>query len=237
MDNLKAIDLRTSRRTYLPTPIDVAKIDKIKTIITDLNLQSGLNITYLPDGSKAFTVGKSYGFFKGVKALIILKGDKNLENLKEKSGYFGEILVLEATKMGLGTCWVAGTYDKSSALLGAADNEEIICVLTIGNVEEENSFKERFIRGIVRKNVKSIDAMCTVDIPMPDWFKAGMEAVQKAPTAKNSQKVSFSLKDQVVTASVPNDYPMDLIDLGICKLHFEVGSGKKFEMGNHGRLK
>jgi hypothetical protein len=76
--------------------------------------------------------------------------------------------------------------------------------------------------------------MYTSDAPVPDWFLSGMQAVQKAPSAINRQPVMFSYKDGVVTASVEDiDGEGFAFDLGIAKLHFEIGAGGgAWEFGN-----
>lgn len=50
----------------------------------------------------------------------------------------------------------------------------------------------------------------------------------------NKQKPHFEYKNGILTATVPNDYRADLTDLGIAKLHFEIGAdnGGHFAFGN-----
>ena len=38
-------------------------------------------------------------------------GDSVPDGVQAAAGYVGEGLILEATRLGLGTCWVAGTFD------------------------------------------------------------------------------------------------------------------------------
>lgn len=236
MNDIEAIYERVSRRTYLNTPIDKDKIDFINRTIDDANKKSGLRIIFVEDGSKAFnSFGKSYGMFKGVQSIILLKGGKTDPNLKEKVGYYGEILALEATKLGLGTCWVGGTFDR--AILTNNDKEEIVCVLTVGNVPLDKPLKERMIYKVTHRKTKSIEDFYVAKEAVPDWFIEAIKAVQKAPSAINSQKVRFKYEDDVVIASIQNTYTFDLVDLGIAKLHFEKCSGYQFELGNHGKLK
>ena len=81
--------------------------------------------------------------------------------------------------------------------------------------------------------------MYSSDGPVPDWFLAGMEAVQKAPSAVNRQPVMFSYQEGIVTASV-KDIEGDgfAFDLGIAKLHFEIGvGGGTWEFGNGAEFK
>jgi hypothetical protein len=61
---------------------------------------------------------------------------------------------------------------------------------------------------------------------MPDWFKEGLDAALKAPTAINQQKFMLSLEDgeAVITAKRA---PLAKIDLGIVKYQFEAASGHK----------
>lgn len=236
MNDIEAIYERVSRRTYLNTPIDKDKIDFINRSIDDANKKSGLTIIFVEDGSKAFnSFGKSYGMFKGVRSIILLKGEKADPNLKEKVGYYGEILALEATKLGLGTCWVGGTFDR--AILSSNKNEEIVCVLTVGNVPLDKPLKERMIYKVTHRKTKSIEEFYDGKGTVPDWFIDAIKAVQKAPSAINSQKFRFNYREGEIIASIPNTYQFDLVDLGIAKLHFELSAGCKFELGNHVKLK
>ena len=58
----------------------------------------------------------------------------------------------------------------------------------------------------------------------PDWFKKAMEAVMLAPTAINQQKFVFYLDGNNVEAKTLLGFYAK-IDLGIAKLHFEIGAG------------
>lgn len=232
MNNLEAINKRVSRRTYSKEELSWDKINLITELIQNLNRESKLTIAFLKDGSKCFEGLKSYGMFKNVKSLILLKGDKKLEHLNEKCGYYGEKLVLELTKINLGTCWVGGTYSKNTNLLDVGSNEELVCILVVGNVDEMLTTKEKIIRKGSHFKRKKLSDIGVCDNEMPQWFINAIECVQKAPTALNSMKVKFTLKDDLITVTVPNDYRFDLVDLGICKAHFEMGSGYKIGFGN-----
>lgn len=229
MDYKNEIEKRISRRNYLETPIDSEKVVILKNMIENLNEKSGLRIKFIEDAGNAFAgFRKSYGMLKGVRSVILLQGNESDANLKEKCGYYGEILVLEATRLGLGTCWVGGSFEKGNKAFVSEDTSlKQVCVITVGNVTDEKSTRERLIFKLTHRKSKSVSEMCKFAIvPPPDWFISGMNAVVKAPTAANSQKVFFELlADGDVKASVPNSSEFDLVDLGICKLHFELGSG------------
>lgn len=238
IDYVSAIHQRISRRSYLPAPIEEEKLAVLKQEIEKANRESGLTITLLEDGSEAFDGVKSYGMFSGVRSLIVLKGFEEIEHLREKAGYYGERLVLAATALGLGTCWVGGTFDKESEVFALPKGEQIVCVVTVGHVAQ-SSLKEKVIRGVMHRKTKPIEEMVRTDRPLSPEEEAAMELVQHAPTARNTQKVVFSFFGDRITAGVPDDAPFDLVDLGICKLHFEIGMRElfpqcRFAWGNGG---
>lgn len=232
MTKYEAIDERRSRRLYLSKPIEAAVLSKLLRIIDHYNAESGLTIRFVEDGSSAFSsFKKSYGLFSGVRSLLILAGPKDNPYLKEKVGYYGEMLVLEATMLGLGTCWVGGTFDTKSVLYHLTDNEALVCVIPIGYVEDL-SFKEKMVHRMVAGKSKSIEQLLDADSKLPENLMEGLKAVQKAPSAANRQPVRFHYKDGVLTAQTEDDGKFNLVDLGIVKAHFEVAAAGKFELGN-----
>jgi hypothetical protein len=60
-----------------------------------------------------------------------------------------------------------------------------------------------------------------------------MKSVQFAPTAMNSQKTRFRYIDGTLYAEIPPE-KLNMVDLGITKLHFELAAGGKFELGSPG---
>lgn len=232
MNYIHAINQRISRRSYLNTSIESDKLELLKQEIQRANQESGLTITFLEDGSNAFDGAKSYGMFQGVRSMLVLKGDKNLEHLKEKVGYYGERLILVAEELGLGTCWVGGTFDKNAKEFQTDKEEEIICVVPVGNVVDSLTIKEKVLRAGIHRHTKPIDEMIRSNRPLTEEETEAMKLVQLAPTARNTQKVVFSFYDSCITAGVPNDGFFDLVDLGICKLHFEEGMKSLFPQGH-----
>ena len=86
------------------------------------------------------------------------------------------------------------------------------------------------LMGQVKRNTPPIEEYMT-ELPvknpeMPEWFKKGVEAALKAPTAMNQQKFFIVLdgEEAVVTAGRG---PLTRVDLGIVKYNFEAASGHK----------
>lgn len=232
MTLLEAIDERRSRRLYLNKPLEPSTIQVLNNLIQSSNSVSGLSIRLLEDGGAAFNgFRKSYGLFSGVRSLILLAGPKSEPHLKEKAGYYGEMLVLEATRLGLGTCWVGGSFDSKSIHPLLVSAEELVCVIPIGEVEAL-SFKEKMVHQMVAGKSKSIAQMLRSDELVPNWIADGLKAVQKAPSAANRQPVQFSYINGVLNAFTQADGKFDLVDLGIAKAHFELATDHRFELGN-----
>lgn len=235
-DYLQAINLRRSRRSYSGIPINKEQHDRLTGLAMRFNQEAGLGISVVVDGSRAFDgLTKSYGMFSGVRTVIALVGKASDEHLKEKLGYYGELLVFEATLMQLGTCWVGGTFDKRTQLAKLGHDEQLECVITVGQVPSE-TFREKVIHKLAAPKSKPLEAFYTADTDMPDWILKGLEAVQKAPSAVNRQPVRFDYHEGVLRAIVDNIGRFGLIDLGIAKAHFSVATGRKFEWGNGGKM-
>ncbi len=232
----EAIVKRVSRRTYKDVVIDKEKKGKIEKWIKEINEKSGLAIIYVEDGSKAFqSFSKTYGMFKNVRSIILLKGDKDDENLKEKVGYYGEELILNITDINLGTCWVGGTFDEKN-VNKINDDEKLECVITVGVVENRKSFKEKLIGSLTHIKRKPINKRFESKETPPSWFMKGMKAVELAPSALNSQKAIFTYENGEAKSKIENNYRFDMIDLGIAKKHFEIEAEGKFDFGNGGKF-
>ena len=214
----KEIDSRHSVRQYKTTPIEENLVTELNAYIENCNAESGLNIQLICDDPECFDVFLAhYGKFKNANNYIALVGKKNLPDLDEKVGYFGESIVLKAQELGLNTCWVAGTFGKKKCKAKVETDEKIVCVISIGNGENQ---------GVEHKS-KPIEKLCKADLSTaPDWFKEGVDAALKAPTALNQQKFIISLEGEEAKF-VSKGGPMTKLDLGIVKYNFEAASGHK----------
>jgi nitroreductase len=221
----EAIEVRSSRRVYTSKAIEARKVEKLKKLIAQINQDSGLHLQlYINNGDAFSGLKMSYGIFKNVSNYIALVGNAKDQDYIEKLGYYGEKLVLEATMLNLGTCWVGGTYDKKTCKCEIRDNENLLGIITLGYTPDVRPFKERMVYSIIRRKTKPISEMLISDTEKPIWLMRGMEAVQKAPSAVNMQPVRMNYKAGELTAAVAGKPGYEMMDLGIAKLHFEIGS-------------
>lgn len=234
---IDAVNYRTSRRAYINKQLEIKDISKIKELIYKINEETGLNFQFIEDCSKLFKgFSASYGLIKGLNSCIALVGNKNIDNYKTKVGYYGEMLVLESTCMNLGTCWIGGTYDKNECkkYIDIKQDEELICVIAVGEVLEDKSIREKLISKM-NKGKKTFDqVLLEKDTELlPSWIKEGIEFVIKAPSALNKQPIGYSFVDnEVKVYKVSDKYGYEDIDLGISMLHFELGAKSQNHSGN-----
>lgn len=235
MEMMEAIANRVSRRNYTGEPIAKDVLERISVFVQECNRLSGLDAALLEDGSAGFrSVKKTYGMFSNVRTVILLKGQADMPHFMEKAGYYGEELMLRLVTLGLGTCWVGGTFDREAYTI--PENEEICCAITVGHVSRPG-IKDSMMINMNHTKRKPLSERLDSDCPLeelPVWVREGMDAVIMAPSAVNRQKPHFYFQDGRITADVTNDYKYDLIDLGIAKFHFSVGAGGQgyFDFGN-----
>ena len=221
MDLLTAISVRRSRRHYIDEPMTSILCDKLRAEADRLNAESGLDMRLVTDRHELFRGG--FGLFQGARNAFLLAGPSDNPDLAEQCGYWGERLVLFATTMNLGTCWVAATFNRALAETLIPAGERLACAIAVGLVKDEMSVRDSVQYRLIHRSCKPIGALCRYDRPS-ERFTAGMEAVRLAPSAMNRQPVFFELKSGAVTARV-SPSAWGPVDLGIAKAHFELAAG------------
>ena len=220
MNLLEAIEKRHSVRRYLDKEIENHIVEELIDYIIQCNHQSGLHIQLILNEHEAFSSKlATYGMFTNVSNYIALVGKKD-QDLDETVGYYGEKIVLKAQQLGLNTCWVALTYNKSKTRIVVEDDEKLYIVIALGYGQNQgHTRKSKSFKQVVKGN------------DFPDWFIKGVEAALKAPTAVNQQNFIFYLENDKVYVK-PGLGFYSKVDLGIVKYHFEVASGKKVYIKN-----
>lgn len=232
-----AINRRCSRRKYVPKDLPPEVIEQLSTSIQAYNETNDLHIQLILNQPEVFQgLRKSYGFFTGVQHYFALVGKKNQPYIQEKLGFFGELLVLEATELGLGTCWVSGTYDQKICNCALEDDEQLYAVITVGYVPEEQSLREQLIMHGSHFRTKEMEKIYTVEAQPPMWFFSCVEAVYKAPSTQNKKPFHIIYHpDNTITAEVSNLDNFEL-DLGIAKAHFWLAAPQGYwQWGNKGQ--
>lgn len=225
-----AIPSRVSCREFVSEPLTPAQRRQLGKAIDQCNHRSGLRLALVCDDPEPFSSFlKTSGQIKGARNYLLLAGPAGDLDLEEKCGYYGEEVVLTAAAMGLGTCWVGGTYDRKSCLHHLREGEELVCIAAVGRpAPPQKPKKER-----TRKDFGDLTAECE---DAPEWFSGGIAAVQYAPSAMNRQGYRFSLrKEGSARVRLSGAGSFALVDLGIAKRHFELGAhGGEWTWGDGG---
>lgn len=224
MTLLEAIEKRHSVRRYKDIPLPEETIKTIRQKIDEINTTGRLHIQLVTDEPKAFKGIFAYGRFSGISNYLVVAGQK-ADDLEQRAGYYGEQLVLLAQQLGLNTCWAGLSYRKIENTFTLDEGERIICYIALGYGETQ---------GCGHKH-KSPEEVSNISESTPEWFRKGVEAAVLAPTAINQQKFHFEYRK----AEKPDTLPVVMAsrtfsmagytktDLGIAKLHFEIGAGKE----------
>ena len=147
MTEWEAVEKRISCRAYRDEPLPEDVLRQMEEKAAALREASGLR--FVPVRGKP-AVKLAAAMFSGrVDFCAALIGPDDPLSA-EKLGYYGQELVLYATRLGLGTCWVAGTYDRKSVDVTLAPGEKLWDVIPIGWPVEKTPKKQILIRAAIR---------------------------------------------------------------------------------------
>jgi nitroreductase len=244
------IDRRYSCRTYLERPISAADREALDAVMADKTsgplgsrARFGL-IAASPDDAGALRRLGTYGFIKGATGYVVgavRKGPGDLEDF----GYLLEEVILRATELGLGTCWLGGTFTRStftSRFGGVARDETIPAVVSIGYPGDDGAERIRE-REEGSRRFPADDLFFAGEFGRPlgrerlDGYEEALEAVRMAPSATNKQPWRIVRRGDdwhfflVRTKGYGKGSPwfkllriadLQRVDLGIAMCHFEL---------------
>ena len=163
---------------------------------------------------------------------------KNGARAPESYGYLMEHLILKATELGLGTCWMGYFNRQFFAESITAEDERVPDVAVVGGPAEKPRFGEKMIRlGIgaaKRKDWKEMFFLCnfqkalTAEAAGP--YAEPLEMLRLAPSSGNTQPWRVVKEENAQTyhfflRKVKKMYyedGMHNLDIGIAMCHFEL---------------
>ena len=194
----------------------------------------------------------TYGIIKGASMFIVgavVKGNRAMEDF----GYCMEKNILVATDLGLGTCWLGGTFNRSASAsrINKRDDEVVPAITPVGYPSEKKSIKDIAIRFIAKSNSRKAwgelffhgDASSPLARSIAGAYELPLECVRSGPSASNRQPWRvIREKDNDVfhfyisrTPGYAKRYPdvsLQDVDLGIAMCHFEVGLQEMNQKGS-----
>lgn len=247
-----AIQSRYSCRTYQNTTLSTENKSELLKYVLDnqagqFGAMSRFQIGTISSGPAILKRLNTYGFIKGVNEYIVGAMTSSTDGLElEEFGFVLERIILKATSLGLGTCWMGGTFRKSifSKMISLKDDEILPAVIAIGYPAEKRGFTDQVIRGFVKATRrKSWDKLFfNEDFLTPlikeeaNDFSTPLEMLRLAPSASNRQpwrivtnsdgwhfflQRTEGYQDQAIL-KMTDKADLQRIDIGIAMCHFEL---------------
>lgn len=235
---------RRSIRTYESKEITYNTIREIEKFIQNIEGPFKAEVRFKIINSKEEVNGGrlgTYGVIKGTNYYIgaaVKKSEFALEEL----GYEMEALILFLTGLGLGSCWVGGTFKRGQfdKVMETGENELFPVITPIGFPSKKQRVVERFIKyrakSAKRKEWNELFYLRDLSSPLTKFstlglYKDALENVRLAPSALNIQPWRIIKKDNEFhfykeghrkNYSEKLSYDMQRIDLGIAMCHFDL---------------
>ncbi|AIQ55293.1 nitroreductase family protein [Paenibacillus sp. FSL R7-0331] len=245
------IEKRKSVRTYETTPIgEDVHASIMEYLRQEENIRgpfggtAGIEWIWAKGGGedgKAVKLG-AYGVIQNPQAYLagVVRND---QKALLEFGYIFHKLILYATGLGLGTCWIGGTFNRKSFAreLSPRPGEIIPCITPLGYPREKQRLLDATMRYVVKADQKK---------PWRDLFydsgfgnqlvpeaagrlAAALEMVRLGPSASNKQpwrivlsenrlQVHFYLQHTPNYSGNKLGFEMQRIDMGIAACNFEL---------------
>jgi nitroreductase len=191
-----------------------------------------------PSGSGAAVRVGTYGLIAGRPAYVVCAAPR--EGRPEDVGFLFEELILHATALGLGTCWLGGTFDRAglSDAVPLAEGEYIPAICPIGAPARRRGIKETVMRAAIRADGRKPwdmlffreHAGTVLSREDAGPCADALEAVRRAPSASNRQPwrvIRAGSTYRFLLSRTPGygtalGFDIQRVDMGIAMHHFDA---------------
>lgn len=230
MNIIEAMQVRRSVRNFNGKPLPPETVEQLLSFAESTKSPFGGNVTIR---LKAFDLKgtykpSTYGMISGAVDFFLI----GLEHTPESAlttGFRFEQVVLKATQMGLGTCWIAATFKGTDFDAGqewpAGEQLTIICPVGVPAVQ---SIKEKLTRLTLRSNSRKPFASLffknnfTTPLTAEDTFGEALEMMRIAPSSTNSQPWRALVSGDSVHFYYKPKSEASVLDCGIGLCHFSA---------------
>lgn len=230
---LPAAAVRRSWRSFIRKPLDEERLARVERVCREFRPfpEARVELVREPVEKVATGVVGGYGRVSGAPCYLAFIGRMGSNHVQECAGYTGEGLILEATSLGLGTCWVGGFFRPGAVARSVrlAGDEAVIAISPIGIVSSVPSLTDitfKAISGSSRR--RELERLVEGGRVPEGGIKAALEAARRAPSARNRQPWRFRITDGTVTVFTgceKQDSKLSpRLDCGIAMLHLELGA-------------
>jgi len=253
---IEAINKRVSVRSYADRSIEEDKKQELINLLQSTNggpfghkVRFALIDFSEMDKNEIRSLG-TYGFISGAQLFIVsavkdglaeISGVRALVDL----GYCFEKVILTATNLGLGTCWLGGTFKRANFAkrIDASEDEIVPAISPIGYARDKRTIREmvvrRFANSDQRKPWEELFFDGNLNIPLSKEsagaYAVPLECVRLGPSASNNQPwrvvyqkpqgaFHFYLKRTLGYNKFNGKIDLQLVDMGISMCHFELSA-------------
>jgi len=240
----ETVKTRYSTRTYTEQTLSTETKEKINAYIRTLSNPFSVKVNFtLLEAKTAINSQKlgTYGVIKGSNNYIgatVANDELALEAL----GYEFEKLILYLTSLGIGTCWLGGTFNRSSFAnaMAVKENEIFPAISPIGYPSGKKRFADSLVRMIAKSNQREpwnklfFNKKFSTRLSTEDAgaYAFPLEMTRLAPSASNKQPwriVQDGTTYHFYEAQAPGystrlGYDIQKVDLGIAACHFHLAA-------------
>ena len=243
----QTVRARRSVRTFEHKALSTADKEKVlaymQALSNPFNKDVIIRITESSTAAGGERLG-TYGMINGAKCYIgAIVTDEALA--LEALGYSFEKLVLYATSLGLGTCWLGGTFNRSkfAQIMGVKENQMLPIVSPIGYPANQKRFMETIVRATAhsdrRKDWSELFFENDFATPLAQSqagdYGFALEMLRLAPSASNQQPWRVVKKANAFhfyeAKAKRNEsmlgFDIQRVDLGIAACHFHLAAQER----------
>jgi nitroreductase len=247
MKAFEVIEKRVSVRSYTAAPVS----EELKQAIEEFCQGVGPGpfgaalrfklLSFEPLSKEELRRLGTYGMIKGAR-LYLLGAVKEGKGAMEDLGYCMEKIILQITALGLGTCWMAGTFKRSAFAekMDLGSNELLPAITPLGYALQEMSTADRMVRAGAGSNRRKpwsalfyeADGKTPLTADSAGPYSQALEAVRLGPSASNRQPWRLIRDDQglyhlflsenKIYNRMLGKIRIQNIDMGIAMSHFEL---------------
>lgn len=233
-----AIKRRKSVRTFTDEFVSTECIEQLQVAIDRAQKPFGgeVKMELLKCDNADALKPSTYGVIRGARLYVLLWLDDALAS-RLSGGFAMESVVLQATEMGLGTCWVGGTFSAKS--FGCADNPgmRLTAVCPIGHAASRAGLVSGLMSLVARSGKRKpmgelFRNIHGAEIQSDSKFYHALEMMRLAPSSVNSQPWRAIVCDDRVDFYSVKSAVLNDVDMGIGLCHFALTLSEESERGH-----
>lgn len=248
MDLRTAIRVRRSVRRYAPQPVPPEVLDRLMAFAerADHLVRPGVRVDRVDGRERVARVlaryAGVYGLVQGAPHLLVGIIPEDRPENRIDLGYVLEQVVLEATRLGLATCWMTGSYhpDRAEQEIALHPGEQVAAVVALGYARTDRLARlhdetvRRLVAGHRRRPLAELvfgsrwGEKWSAEEAEPALVEI-LQAARLAPSAHNRQPWRFVVVGQEIHLAVTVPAPTDA---GIAMAHLALAAT---EVGRPGR--